>query len=887
MGPSFLLLAFFLGIPRAHAQETASPSPSPAEPALKLSGNRTTTLRYQHYGGLSPAASAFFQSGFTRHETTRLKISGQALGTVKIEGELFQSDVDFDNQYSLKLSTRNYELFLGEFPASFEGSEFALLSRNLQGAKLSGEVPLSDNASPKVDFTLIGSSPRGEPRYEKLFGDDTQGPYQLGGALVVLGSERITIDGTKQVRNADYEINYATGTVTFKRRIVERRSLIEASYESRQTVYARALYGGQVRYKMSEYDTVGISGLDERDRKDAATHAVTGTPASAHTVLGATAKHDGENLRLGGEYAHSFFDPDMFQRGLEHGNACKGEIEVERFGVLVGGDLKRTDPRFRSLGNTALGQDFLGWSAHGSSRLGRVLAVSGEHEEHRNVLNGSPDRVRTTDAKADLRPKDWPRETYRFYQSAETFVANFDRVEKRHTADVSHDLNHLTLGSGYERSEITFRDGTQPDRRWDAGKASLGIKGVPWLAASLNGELRRGEESGSLMTASREYEAALASTNVGFTPHERYYLGAGNNWQRTSGEPARNTLRTEAKAKPVEQLSTQASFSQETLQMTYAGDVHPARADSYAGLVEARPVKSVSLLYQPGVRETALTGIRPAVNADRRDGYTAKWAVGSAASAEASYIAERYRLRDTGDPALRIQTTQDTDTWNGNLRLAPVRAFSSELTYTDRTGRKSQLDTAIPALYDTRDTRQQTVQVGIRPQLESKLGLDSSYRFERYRQHGNLGVASSLPSYGVSPLSQQIQSFSLLNDFTEMHTYEHTVNAGVSYQWLKSVISNASLTYDMKQDRLGRLGGTRTLAASAGLTYRVQKLKVEGTYRLAQSHGGADRTQRALSGSLDFNPVPEVRWTNRIECAVTEIPAAENTDVTSSLEVGF
>ena len=427
--------------------QAPSLSATPAEPTLRISGNRTTVLRYQHYSGLSPAASGFYQSGFTRHETTRLKVSGQALETVKVEGEIYQSDVDFDNEYRLRLATRNYELLLGEFPASFEGSEFTLYNRQLQGARLTGEIPLSDDPAPKIEFTAIGSSPRGRARYEKFFGTDTQGPYQLAAVPVVLGSEQVLVDKVVQTRNTDYEINYITGMIMFKRRIVEARSLIEVNYEARETLYPRALYGGQIKYQMTDYDALSIIGLDERDRKDRATYdASGGTPATAHSVLGGTYKHDGEFLRYGGEYAHSFYDPDRFESGLDHGGAYKGEAEIERFGVLLGGDFKRMEPRYRAMGNTSLGQDFIGWSGHGGFGIGSALGVRGEHRQQRTILDGSSDRLRTTDAKAEFSPKGWPHEAYRFYQSEETFAANYDRVERRHTADVGHDFKHLVLG---------------------------------------------------------------------------------------------------------------------------------------------------------------------------------------------------------------------------------------------------------------------------------------------------------------------------------------------------------------------------------------------------------------------------------------------------------
>lgn len=863
-------------------------------------------MRYQHYSALSPSASALFQGGFTRHETTRLKVSGQALETIKIDGEIFQSDVDFDNRYYIRMATTRYELFLGEFQASLQGSEFTLFNRNLQGAKLTGEIPLSDEPAPRIEFTFIGSSPRGRTAYEKFFGTDTQGPYQLSAFPdpVVLDSEQILVDGVKQIRNVDYEINYITGQVTFKRRIVETRSLIEATYEVRSSLYPRALYGGQVKYQITDYDAISLIGLDERDNKDRQTFDFSGTPPSAHTVLGSTYKHDGEFLRYGGEYAHSFFDPNRFEGGLDHGNAYKGEMEVERFGLLLGGDIKRVEPRYRTLGNTALGRDFLGWSTHGGLGLGRALKLSGRHRQHRTLLNGSPNELRATDAKAVFTPKGWPRESYRFYQSDETFASNYDRLERRHTVDVSHKINlpgttsysgsksrnpapRLDISSGYERQDITFRDGAQPNRRWDAGKASLGLRNLSWLAASLNGEVRRGRESSSVFTDSKGFQTVIGAANIGWTPHERYYLGGTNRWQQTTGRPAQNTLRTQAKAQPIDQLSADASFSQETLQMFYVTDLKDARTNSYAALVEAKPLKSLAFLYQPSLRETVLGGIRPAANANRREIYTVKWALRSWVSTEGNYSVEDFRLRDTSDPGLRVQTSQDTDTWDVSLRLAPTPAFSSEVSYSDKTSNKQQLNLFSPGLYDSRDTRQQIMRIGLRPQLEAKLGVDAGYRFERFKQQGSQGVATTLPGYTISPVEQQIQRFSLINNYTQLFTHEHTVNTGASYQWTKRLISTATLAYDLKQDRLGIVPTVETLAASNGLTFRIKRLKIEGTYRLAQSRGGADTRQQAFSGGLDFTPASQVRWTTRVEYSISANPATVATDVTSSLEVSF
>ena len=120
-----------------------------------------------------------------------------------------------------------------------------------------------------------------------------------------------------------------------------------------------------------------------------------------------------------------------------------------------------------------------------------------------------------------------------------------------------------------------------------------------------------------------------------------------------------------------------------------------------------------------------------------------------------------------------------------------------------------------------------------------------------------------------------------------MHTHEHTVDTGASFQWAKEFISTATLTWDLKQDKLHVVADTDTLAAGAGLTYRISAVKAEVNYRMARSRGGADTKQEAVSGGLDWNPVPQIRWSNRVEYSVSHNPFTAATDATSSLEMSF
>jgi len=213
-------------------------------------------------------------------------------------------------------------------------------------------------------------------------------------------------------------------------------------------------------------------------------------------------------------------------------------------------------------------------------------------------------------------------------------------------------------------------------------------------------------------------------------------------------------------------------------------------------------------------------------------------------------------------------------------------AVSAEFGYQDKLDTKAQLD-AWSAGYDTRASRRQTVQAGLRPQLESRWGIEAGYKFERFRQGGSRGGAASLPPYAISAQAEQIRSFLLMNDYTSLHTYEHTANGGASWRIHKALIATASASYDLKEDRNRILPSVETMGGGAGLTFRVPVFKMEANYRLARSRGGADTLQQSVSASLDINPVPQARWANRLEYSTSARPSTANTDFTSSLEMSF
>ena len=161
---------------------------------------------------------------------------------------------EFDRVF-IEITSPFGEAQLGDIPFSMQQSEFARLTRNLQGAAVRSRFGQAPGSSVGGEIVATGAISRGQFRSQVIpLIDGVQGPYRLTGSdgerlvLVVPGSERVYWDGLLLERGDqnDYVIDYATGEVRFtSRRLVtdERRALVEFEYSTNQ--FTRTLVATQ------------------------------------------------------------------------------------------------------------------------------------------------------------------------------------------------------------------------------------------------------------------------------------------------------------------------------------------------------------------------------------------------------------------------------------------------------------------------------------------------------------------------------------------------------------------------------------------------------------------------------------------------------------------
>jgi len=138
---------------------------------------------------------------------------------------------------------------LGDFNLQYSGSQFASLSKKLQGISLQGDYK---------DYGLGATvaSTRGFFNFLSILGQEgNQGPYQLTGKngeqdiVVLAGTERVWVNGEKMVRGEinDYTIEYGLGQITFtNKRMITSESRIEIDFEYYPATqkYTRNVYSG-------------------------------------------------------------------------------------------------------------------------------------------------------------------------------------------------------------------------------------------------------------------------------------------------------------------------------------------------------------------------------------------------------------------------------------------------------------------------------------------------------------------------------------------------------------------------------------------------------------------------------------------------------------------
>ena len=193
----------------------------------------------------------------------RMQLSGKIASNIEIAAALTDENTpiqpegttqtlqEFDNVF-VEIRSTDVAATLGDFSLNMPATEFARLSRKLQGARGTADYRLGfSNGS----VMIAGAVTRGKFNTNQFNGiEGVQGPYLLVGRngerdiVIVAGTEKVYINGELRTRGEtnDYTIDYSASEITFTpRRLITSVSRITVDFEYTDRQYSRSLMAAQ------------------------------------------------------------------------------------------------------------------------------------------------------------------------------------------------------------------------------------------------------------------------------------------------------------------------------------------------------------------------------------------------------------------------------------------------------------------------------------------------------------------------------------------------------------------------------------------------------------------------------------------------------------------
>jgi len=303
---------------------TESVSRAPDTTGLDLSGSKTLGVTFG--GG---------EAGID--QATRVAITGSIEG-IAVEAELSDQsspipaegttrDIEELDKLLISLRGKRWSGSFGDVDLRLPAGGFGRIERRAVGATAAG--------NPVSALELNGgyASPKGLFGRVELAGvDGSQGPYVLAPdgreAQIVPGSEEVYLDGRRMVRgwDADYTIDYSTGELLFtNRRVIDRRSRIEATFQYVTGDYSRAVLAGGASFRQAwadlsvglfrEGDDPGASFIEELTAAERESLAAIGGDTSRAWLDGATyaGAGQGDYVKSGDHYEYVGRDSGDYQ----------------------------------------------------------------------------------------------------------------------------------------------------------------------------------------------------------------------------------------------------------------------------------------------------------------------------------------------------------------------------------------------------------------------------------------------------------------------------------------------------------------------------------------------------------------------------------------------
>ncbi|RAP36474.1 hypothetical protein DID80_05305 [Candidatus Marinamargulisbacteria bacterium SCGC AAA071-K20] len=448
---------------------------------LNIRGVKSFTYRSKLVKGSKPGSV----SGTKRDELLLVNINGKA-GPVEVEATIQDSTLDFDNtnNNSVKLSTSMWDLFFGEYVANLNRSELAAFSKRLDG------VTVIYKKSP-FRVEALTSVSKGVSTYEQLHGNNSQGPYFLRHAPVVIYSESVKFNGHTLERQQDYEIDYDLGQIILKKHFLLNTELIEVDYEFSESTFKRALTAVDLEYVSSENSNMyGVTILNQNDLVDENRGSVvSGSDTISHSVIALRSDYKfSESVSTKQELGLSN-KRNKLNHNTSTGLAFKEGFSYKSDQTVVAANIKKIGPSYETFGNPSLYPGLLGYDFSFETSPKKSTTLYGDHDFRRYFQNEGNINEELLDLGLRLGPA-----SYRYYKRFDSDLSDtqskYSQQVERNNLGYLKTLGFVQLKPSVEYERVTYTFEPDSNERNKALKIDTMVVGINKFNLTTHTELK-------------------------------------------------------------------------------------------------------------------------------------------------------------------------------------------------------------------------------------------------------------------------------------------------------------------------------------------------------------------------------------------------------------
>lgn len=845
------------------APSTFEAAASPEVYCLTAKGSKTINFVSRSIEGTKEG----FVPGLTREESLRISVLGKIDKETDVDANFISTstsgttaNTQNEEKVSILVRRASTEAYFGDFMAAFNDTEFGRLNKSLSGVKLSGNYS-------NWGFLAFYSTPRGQEKYFRSYGDGTQGPYNVGASPVVVDSDRVYLDGVEQKRGDDYTIDYQAGTITFRKMIILTTSIIEAYYDWSETLYQHTTVGLRYRQNINDDLKVGATYIDDSDSLYKASEirdslSATVEPTS-HYLVGFDGSVKLGNTRINSEVAYSNRNLNILEPAgnLVTGKAFKMDTSTEQgpFSLLT--NYKRIGPSFMSIADASPKQDE---NQYGGDLVYRpssayLAEVNSNHDDYK--LFGTKYLYVDNNFKSKFTPADMPSFNYYYRQTEDSndpvTGTKISRITTDHNADSSYKYGFLmsTIGGGVEE-----RVNSYPSREVTTyktvnfGTATYGLERV---SVSGNVELKETDLPDKTSPFTKTYNA-----NASVTPDRNYFGSLSLQVIDDSVTGITNVTDLNYRASPTENFSTDGKYTISSVKEDFNGTSEAVTRQSGSFKLDFRPsdIMRYRYYYKPSftrVEKANTFSFTDFVNQGEILYSPIKEFSGSLI-----YNTEGTMNIDRTDPVFKREAN-DKNTYDTTvlLKSAPLRYLSLEFTYLNSDLFLTQQTTpGATAYYKTTGNTKQ-YDFDAKTSLSERFSIDS--RYSRQNQYQSSGLSSSD-----------------IDSTTQTAYFKGLWNYNENWVFFASISCSETINRLLTDDDT-----TYTVMPGCGISYIYREiLRIDGEYDRSRSYAATSTEIDTYSLKVKYDPNEYVHINLRGTREISLSPDYKTTEILGGLE---